>query len=120
LQFQVLKLPRITPQDMLRHTRARVAEFRRLNHMRGPEANSKSFTTIMSDGHRLALPEGGGFKMQVAQQELKLAATYFSVLQVVMKAYNDVDASEQKFVSEVCQLWSHDFAEVVRQVIKWR
>jgi hypothetical protein len=112
----VLRLPRITPLDMQRHTRARVAEFRRLNHIRGPEANSKTFTTIMSAGHRLSLPEGGGLKQQIAQQELKLAAQYFSLLQVLEKTYDDVDASDHKFISDVQHMWSQDFAEMIRQV----
>ena len=114
--MQVLRLPRITPLDMQRHTRARVAEFRRLNHIRGPEANSKTFTTIMSAGHRLSLPEGGGLKQQIAQQELKLAAQYFSLLQVLAKTYDDVDASDHKFISDVQHMWSQDFAEMIRQV----
>ena len=113
---QVLRLPRITPQDMQRHTRARVAEFRRLNHVRGPEANSKSFTTIKSEGHRLALPAGGGLKLNIDQLEQKMSQQYFSLLRVVMKTYNDVDAAEQKFMSEVNQIWSQDFLDIVRQV----
>lgn len=112
----MLRLPRITPQDMLRQTRARVAEFRRLNHIRGPEANSKSFTTIMSAGHRLSLPEGGGLKRQVADQELKMAGQFFSLLSNIMKTCNDLDATEQKFIVQVQQLWNQDFAEVIRQV----
>ena len=73
---QELRLPRISPGEILRQTRARVAEFRRLNHMRGPEANSKTFTTIKNDGHRLSLPEGGGLARQLADQEMKLATQY--------------------------------------------
>jgi hypothetical protein len=114
----VLRLPRITPQDMLRQTQARVAEFRRLNHVRGPEANSKTFTTIMSEGHRLALPAGGGLKLNIEQLEQKMSQQYFSLLRLVMKTYNDVDAAEQKFISEVNQLWSLDFLDIVRQVNK--
>ena len=71
---QELRLPRISPGEILRQTRARVAEFRRQSHIRGPEANSKSFTTIKHDGHRLLLPEGGGLAKQLADQEMKLAA----------------------------------------------
>ena len=82
---QVLWLPRITPQDMQRQTCARVAEFRRINHIRGPEANSKTFTTIMSEGHRLALPDGGGLKRQLAEQDLKIAGQYFAMLQNIFK-----------------------------------
>jgi hypothetical protein len=114
--FQVLRLPRITPQDMQRQTRARVAEFRRVNHIRGPEANSKSFTTIMSGSHRLSLPDGGGLKRQVEEQDLKMAGQLFAVLQNVMKTCNDMDATEQKFLEQVNQLWNQDFAEVIRQV----
>ncbi len=112
----MLRLPRITPLDMQRHTRARVAEFRRLNHIRGPEANSKTFTTILSAGHRLSLPEGGGLKQQITQQELKVAAQYFSLLQVLQKTYDDVDTSDHKFMADVQQMWSQDFAEMIRQV----
>ncbi len=114
---QVLRLPRITPQEMQRQTRARVAAFRRLNHIRGPEANSKTFTTIMSDGHRLSLPDGGGFKRQLAEQDFRIAGQYFGLLHNVIKTYNDVDAAELKFIVDVNQLWSQDFVEVIRQVI---
>lgn len=70
----------------------------------------------MSAGHRLSLPEGGGLKRQVVEQELKMAGQFFSLLSNVMKTCNDLDATEQKFIVQVQQLWNQDFAEVIRQV----
>ncbi len=87
-----------------------------MNHIRGPEANSKSFTTIVSGSHRISLPEGSGLKRQVAEQDLKLAEQFFAVLQNVMKTCNDLDATEQKFLDQVNQLWNQDFGEIIRQV----
>jgi hypothetical protein len=116
LFFQVLQLPRISPQEMLRQTRARIAEFRRINHLRGPEANSKTFTMIHGDSHRISLPEGSNLKRQVQEEDLKRAGQLFAIQQGIMKAYSQLDAAEQKFIGDVYQLWSQDLAEMQRQV----
>ena len=39
----------------------------------------------MNDGHRLALPDGGGLKRQLEEQDMKIAGQYLALLQNVFK-----------------------------------